>query len=219
MKKNKIEDIYGEINKDHFRVAIFGSARLKKSDKNYQMVYTLSKMIGAEDIDIVTGGGPGIMEAANSGHKAGSKGVAHSWGLLIQLPKEQRANKSLDIKKNFYKFTSRLDSFAELSNVFVVAPGGIGTTLELFYIWQLTQVKKIRDEVPIILMGNMWKPLIKWVKKWQVKKSLVSEADIKGIFFAKTPEKAMKIIKEAYELHKRGKKKISLRLREGEISE
>jgi len=201
------------IDKEHFRVAIFGSARIKRNDQNYRMIYKLSKMIGKENIDIVTGGGPGIMEAANRGHKAGAQEKSSSWGLLIQLPREQIANKSLDIKRNFSKFTNRLDSFAELSNVFVVAPGGIGTTLELFYIWQLTQVKKIRKEVPIILMGEMWEPLIKWMEQWQLKRNLISKNDLEGIIFAKSPEEAMKKIKEAYELYKKGKKRISLELK------
>lgn len=201
------------VNPEHFRVAIFGSARLKKNDKNYKMVHKLSKMIGSKDIDIVTGGGPGIMEAANKGHQAGNKGNSQSWGLLIQLPKEQRANESLDIKKNFYKFTSRLDSFADLSNIFVVAPGGIGTTLELFYIWQLIQVKKLREKVPIILMGSMWADLIKWVKKWQLRRKFIDRMDLNGIFFAKTPEEAMKIIEEAHNLFLKGNKKININLK------
>jgi len=202
-----------EISKEHFRVAIFGSARIKRNDKNYQMIYDLSKKIGAENIDIVTGGGPGIMEAANKGHRAGSTGTSHSFGLLIQLPKEQRTNNSLDIKRNFSKFTSRLDSFADLSNVFIVAPGGIGTTLELFYIWQLTQVKKLREEVPIILIGPMWSDLIKWVKKWQLKRRFIDRKDLDGIFFAKTPEEAMKIINKAHKLNIEGKRQISKKLR------
>ena len=91
-----------ELKKNHFRVAIYGSARVKKNDKTYKMIYELAKMIGKENIDIVTGGGPGLMEAATDGHRAGNKKMgAHSFGLLIKLPARQKANKHLDIKKEF----------------------------------------------------------------------------------------------------------------------
>ena len=116
----------------HFRVSIFGSSRIKKSDKIYNEIYHLARMLGEEGIDVVTGGGPGLMEAANSGHKAGSReSRAHSIGLGITLPKIQKFNNSLDYQKTFSRFTGRLDKFTLLSNAVVVAPGGVGTTLEL----------------------------------------------------------------------------------------
>src|SRR3990167_4061590 len=126
LKKLKIE-------KEHFRVAIFGSARVNQKDENYRLVFQLAKLLGSEGIDIVTGGGPGTMEAANAGHKLD---ISHSYGLLIKLPREQRANAHLDVKKEFTKFSERLHEFMKLSNAVVVAPGGIGTTLEFFYTLQ-----------------------------------------------------------------------------------
>ena len=124
-----------QIDVERFRVAIFGSARIKENDSRYKQIYTLAKMIAAEGFDVVTGGGPGIMEAANKGHKDGRKKgkIVHSFGLNIVLPKEQTANKHLDIKKDFERFSERLDYFMYLSNVVVVAPGGVGTLLEFFY--------------------------------------------------------------------------------------
>jgi hypothetical protein len=211
-----------QVNKKHFRVAIFGSARINRKSKKYKSiydsVYKLSKMIGAENIDIVTGGGPGLMEAAARGHKEGSKGKAETWGLIIQMPKKQRMNHSISVKKDFKRFSKRLDKFASLSNVFVVAPGGIGTTLELFYVWQLVQVRKICNEVPIILMGEMWSKLIKWMMKWQLRRNLIDKKDLNGIFFVHNPAEAMEIIKKAYELYKKGNKNICPNIKKYKIS-
>ena len=165
-----------EINDDHFRVTIFGSARIKKGDPRYNQVKSLAKMLGEKGIDIVTGGGPGLMQAASIGHNLGmknSKTPSHSIGLLIKLPKEQKTAEFLDIKKEFQRFSGRLDRFMELSNVFVVAPGGIGTTLELFYTLQLIQVKQTCN-VPIILLGTMWPPLIKWLENYPLKNNLMN---------------------------------------------
>ena len=94
----------------HYRVAIFGSARIKAGDKEYQEVFSISKGLAEAGFDIVTGGGPGIMQAANSGHKSVSSDT-HSIGLNIKLPFEQHDNKYLDIKKDFDRFSDRLDTF------------------------------------------------------------------------------------------------------------
>ena len=210
-KRYKLENppqrVLKEIRKGHFRVAIFGSARIKKGDALYKQVYELARQIGAENIDVVTGGGPGLMEAANRGHKAGSKdNQAHSFGLLIDIPDAQAINKSLDVKKEFRRFTGRLDTFMALSNVVVVAPGGIGTTLELFYTWQLIQVDK-KSEIPVILLGKMWKELMKWVKKWQLKNEFMEAKDMNTIFLAKNNKQVMEIIKKAHADYLKGKTK------------
>jgi uncharacterized protein (TIGR00725 family) len=133
----------------HYRVAIFGSARIKEGDQKYNDVFNIAKGLAEGGMDVVTGGGPGIMQAANAGHKSASKGT-HSIGLNIKLPFEQDDNKFLDIKKDFDRFSNRLDAFMSLSDAVVVATGGIGTILELFYTWQLVQVQHL-CETPIIL--------------------------------------------------------------------
>ncbi|MAF50664.1 MAG: hypothetical protein CMH64_01100 [Nanoarchaeota archaeon] len=189
--------------KDHFRVAIFGSARIKKDDKNYKMIHNLAEKIGEQNMDVVTGGGPGIMEAASSGHKKGNVDhKSHSFGLLIKLPREQRSNHSLDIKKEFKYFSKRLDRFMELSNVVVVAPGGIGTLLELVYAWQLLQVKK-KKGIPIILIGNQWKLLIQWMKQTQLKAKYIKKEDFDLVFPVKNIHEAMVIINDKYESYKK----------------
>lgn len=187
------------IDPDHFRVAIFGSARIQPKDPRYNQIYSLAKMIAAEGMDVVTGGGPGLMEAANKGHKEGRKSSkVHSLGLNIMLPMEQRANKHLDVQKDFNRFSQRLDYFMNLSNIVVVAPGGIGTILELMYTWQLQQVEQTCHH-PVILLGPMWKPFIKWIEEWPLKKKMMDEEDMMPIFLADHCREAMRIIKKAYQ--------------------
>jgi len=186
-----------DIDPDHFRVAIFGSARIKPNDPKYNQIYSLARMIAGEGMDIVTGGGPGLMEAANKGHKEGRKNKkVHSFGLNIMLPQEQEANKHLDVEKDFKRFSPRLDYFMKLSNVVVVAPGGIGTVLELMYTWQLIQVEQACN-IPIILLGEMWTPLIQWFEDYPLKRRLMSQKDMIPIFLASHCREAMKIIRKA----------------------
>jgi len=177
----------------HFRVAIFGSARIGKGDSVYNEVTELAKRIAEHGIDIVTGGGPGLMDAANLGERLSNNKDSQSIGLTIQLPFESKGNRHLDIKKHFQKFSSRLDHFMTLSNVIVVMPGGIGTCLELFYTWQLTQVHHI-EPIPIILYGEMWHELIDWIKKWPLKQKLMNPQDLENIFCVHSNEEALNII-------------------------
>ena len=187
-----------ELKKHDFRVAIFGSARIKKNDKIYRLVYNLAKQIGKHHFDLVTGGGPGLMEAANRGHSVGDpRKHSDNIGLPIELPWEAEENKHLEIKRHFNKFSKRLDYFMTLSSAMVVTPGGIGTCLELFYAWQLIQVKHIHP-IPIILVGKMWEELIKWVKKYPLKHALISPEDMNCIHIAKNSKQAMEIILDSH---------------------
>lgn len=200
MPKTPLEQ---EAYEKHFRVAIFGSARIKKDDEIYTNVYSLASEIGKNGFDLVTGGGLGLMEAATAGHKAGrGNKKTHSIGLTINLPWEIKPNEHLDIKTHFDKFSERLDEFMVLSNVVIVVPGGIGTCLELFYTWQLTQVKHICN-IPIILVGDMWKELIDWVEKWPLKKGLISPKDMTNIHLAQNNDHAIRVIKKAHELYEK----------------
>ncbi len=194
------------LKRNDFRVTIFGSARIKKDDKVYKQIYHLAKKIGQEGFDLVTGGGPGLMEAANAGHEAGDKPRrAQSIGLTIHLPWESEKNKYLEVHKHFAKFSDRLDHFMALSSVVIITPGGIGTTLELMYTWQLEQVKHICP-LPIILVGRMWEPLIKWFKKYPLKHGLISEGDMDNIYIARSNKKAMEIVNKTYKVfQKEGK--------------
>lgn len=201
LKENQMQNVTNkeEFRKDAFRVAIFGSARIKPSDKTFQEVMYLAKDIAKMDIDVVTGGGPGIMEAASFGHQMGTSGESKSIGLTIELPWENEGNHHLDKQKHFQKFSNRLDTFMKLSNVVIVMPGGIGTCLEFFYTLQLTQVKHIHS-IPILLHGKMWHELYKWIKKYPIKDGLVSPEDIENVLSVKNNKEALKVIKDRFEL-------------------
>lgn len=190
------------LKEERFRVSIFGSSRIKKDDHNYKEIYHLAQMLGERGIDVVTGGGPGIMEAGNVGHKKGSKQTkAKSIGLNIFLPHEQKLNKGVQVEKRFRRFSARLDNFMLLSNAVIVAPGGVGTLLELFYTWQVLQTKKIHH-IPIILMGKQWKDLMHWLEKFPLRSHYFDPEDLKLLYHAKDSKEVMKIIDKEFELYK-----------------
>jgi hypothetical protein len=193
-----------ELYERHFRVAIFGSARIKKDEEAYNEVYKLAHMLAAHKIDVVTGGGPGIMEAACRGHQDGrSCNETHSIGLNIDIPAEQIPNRHLDIKKDFHRFSKRLDTFMVLSNAVVVAPGGVGTLLEFAYTWQLVQVKHICN-TPIILLGKMWNDFLRWAEKYSLKREFIDKKDLRMLFLAKDSLEAFRIIKRFYDGYYQG---------------
>ncbi len=164
---------------DYFRVSIFGSSRVNKGDKIYRDVRFLAKKLAERGCDIVTGGGPGLMEAANLGAKDGNKrGVVKSFGLPIELPLGEIQNPYLDRSTPHKSFFSRLHHFVFLSSAFVAFPGGIGTLLEIATIWQLLQVKKLKDR-PFILVGKIWGKMLNWMEKEMLKNSYVSGEDLK----------------------------------------
>jgi uncharacterized protein (TIGR00730 family) len=183
-------DIARELRSDHFRVVIFGSARLAKDSKEYELVHDLARRIGQEGMDVVTGGGPGLMDAAMSGHFTGKREGSHEIGLQIKLPREQQDSSHFDIKAEFSRFSQRLDTFMALANAVVVAPGGVGTLLELLYTWQLAQVKMART-IPIILLGEMWPEFIEWIRKWPLRHKLLDAADLDLLYLATDADDAM----------------------------
>ena len=174
-----LDSLVTEIGSDYYRVSIFGSARIKKNTNKYNQVYELAKKLAQNKADIVTGGGPGLMEAANVGAKEGSSD-SKSFGLHIDLPFETTPNEHLDVTFHHKKFSSRLDEFMRISNAVVVTPGGIGTILELLYTWQLIQVDHITPR-PIILLGDMWGGLVNWMKAEPLKRNLINESDFDNI--------------------------------------
>jgi len=172
-----IDNLLSEMETDFFRVCIFGSARISAASPYYQQVYDLALRLSKNGVDIVTGGGPGLMEAANRGAKDGGK-ESRSFGLPIQLPFEPDTNMHLDVKHEHKRFSSRLDEFMRISHAVVMTPGGIGTLLELFYTWQLMQVEHIKPR-PLILLGDeMWSSLMKWIKDNPLKRELMSKRDL-----------------------------------------
>jgi uncharacterized protein (TIGR00730 family) len=175
-----LDSIVTEMGPEFYRVAIFGSARIKPDTDNYREVYDLAFALASQGVDIVTGGGPGLMEAANHGAKDGGK-RSRSIGLPIELPFESDANQHLDVKYHHRRFSSRLDEFMRISHAIVITPGGIGTVLELFYTWQLLQVEHITEK-PIFLLGeDMWSGLLEWLEKSPLSRGLLSKADLERL--------------------------------------
>lgn len=211
--KKKIEDerFAEELREERkFRVAIFGSSKIDEKDPLYSEVKRLAEMLGKKGIDVVTGGGPGLMKAASQGHESGSKKTgARTIGVGINLPKKQRFNQFLDLKKEYRKFSGRLDEFMVLSNAVVVAPGGVGTLLEFFYTWQLVQVEQICN-IPIILLGKQWRGLLRWLKTNPLKKHYFRKEDMDKLFLAKNCNEVMKIVDVAYREYKMGNKDFCL---------
>jgi uncharacterized protein (TIGR00730 family) len=194
---NDLEQIQPE-RVEHFRVSIFGSSRIQRGDPIYDEVKKLSHELSRLGIDIVTGGGPGLMEAANSGARDGQKDSrSRSFGLPIHLPNEEAMNPFVDKVFRHRTFFSRLHHFVRLSSAFIVMPGGIGTCLETFLVWQLLQVKHIKEH-PLILVGDMWNGLIEWMQETMVKRNLVSPQDMEIVHVVKSSEEAIRLICEAY---------------------
>ena len=184
---------------DHFRVSIFGSSRIKPGDPIYEAVKELSRQLALMGVDIVTGGGPGLMEAANSGAVEGQgESRSRSFGLPIHLPTEESANAFVDSVFKHRTFFSRLHHFVRLSSAYIVVPGGIGTCLEAFMVWQLLQVRHIKQH-PLILVGPMWHGLIVWMRETMESRGLVSPTDMDIVRVVDTTEEAIPLIREAYE--------------------
>ncbi|HSN68582.1 MAG TPA: LOG family protein [Thermoanaerobaculia bacterium] len=201
---NDLEQLQPEQVK-HYRVSIFGSSRIKRGDPIYAEVKKLSYEIAHLGIDIVTGGGPGLMEAANSGAVEGQiDSRARSFGLPIHLPTEEAANPFVDQVFKHRTFFSRLHHFVRLSSAFVVMPGGIGTALETFMVWQLLQVKHIR-KVPLILVGTMWTGLVDWMNESMVSRGLVSPPDMEIAKVVASGDEALPILVESFEQFKKEK--------------
>ena len=146
---------------ERYRVAIFGSARAQPGTFVYDEVKRAAAAFASLGCDIVTGGGPGLMQAANEGAKAA--GAPGSLGIRVELPFEQEVNPFVEQAFEHSTFFTRLHHFVIASDAFVVVPGGVGTVLEMLMIWQLLQVRHV-DDVPLILVGKMWKGLIEWTK-------------------------------------------------------
>jgi len=176
-----------------YRVAVFGSARLRKGDPEYAAVRLLASRLTELGCDIVTGGGPGLMEAANEG-AASSRGSrkTRSFGLTIAIPYE-KANPYLDSVTAHRTFFSRLHHFVRMSQAFVIFPGGIGTALELMMVWQLLQVG-FMTERPVVLVGEMWSGLLDWMRREMVSRTLVNEPDLDLVYPVTTAEEAVGII-------------------------
>lgn len=180
-----------------YRACIFGSARIKPDSEEYNDVFTLARYLSWQSIDILTGGGPGLMEAANKGAQLGKeekKSKSLSLGITIQLDFEPTPNSHIDVKRHHQKFSSRLDDFMRLSHAIVVTPGGIGTLLELFFSWQLIQVKHMTIRPVVLMDKTYWTGMIDWMKEFPLARGLMSAKDFDPIYIVDSPEEAVEII-------------------------
>src|SRR5215467_12519997 len=150
--------------RERYRVTIFGSARARPGTFVYDEVKRVAGALAGMGCDIITGGGPGLMQAANEGASAVNAPERNrSVGIRVELPFEQEVNPFVEQAFEHKTFFTRLHHFVLTSDAFVVAPGGIGTVLELMMVWQLLQVKHVQD-APLILVGKMWTGLVDWAK-------------------------------------------------------
>lgn len=172
-------------------VTVFGSARTKPTDPYYKASVELAKQLAKHDLAVITGGGPGIMEAANKG---ANKGKGKSVGLNISLPHEQSGNEWINVPVDFHYFFARKVSFVKYSMGFVYMPGGFGTLDEFFEVATLVQTRKI-SHFPLILFGKKyWGGLIKWMKSTLEGGKFISKGDIELATVVDTVEEAVEII-------------------------
>jgi uncharacterized protein (TIGR00730 family) len=181
--------------RERYRVAIFGSARAKPGTFVYDEVKRVATAFAGMGCDIVTGGGPGLMQAANEG--AALAGGAASMGIRIELPFEQDVNPFVSHAFEHGTFFTRLQHFVIASDAYVVVPGGIGTVLEMMMVWQLLQVRHV-DNVPMILVGKMWRGLIDWAAQSMLDPAqpLASPEDLKMPICVDTADEAIAIIRD-----------------------
>jgi len=149
---------------ERYRVSIFGSARARPGTHVYDEVKRVAAALAEMGCDVITGGGPGLMQAANEGAAAaGAPGRNRSVGIRVDLPFEQDVNPFVVQAFEHKTFFTRLHHFVLASDAFVVVPGGIGTVLEMMMVWQLLQVRHVQD-APLILVGTMWAELVSWAR-------------------------------------------------------
>lgn len=159
----------------NYHVTIFGSSRTKPGTQLYQDIRRLASELAKMGCYVITGGGPGLMQAANEGASAGAPDhPERSIGIRVLLPFEQTTNTFVGKVYQHKTFFSRLHHFVLQSNAYIVTSGGIGTTLELMMIWQLLQVRRLYN-TPLLLLGDMWPDLVAWARTYMVERNLFAD--------------------------------------------
>lgn len=192
-------------------ISIFGSARTKPDHPYYQLAVDIAERLVQEGYGIITGGGPGIMEAGNKG---ASMAGGESVGLNIQLPFEQNNNPYIDagLNLNFNYFFVRKVMFVKYAQAFVVLPGGFGTMDELFEVLTLVQTNKI-SPLPVILVGKKyWSGLKSWIEETMLVDKKISPPDIDLLHLVDTPEEVAEIVNEFYNEERQGRLEPNYRL-------
>jgi hypothetical protein len=178
-------------------VSIFGSARIQSDDEQYRAAVETGRLLAKAGFAVITGGGPGIMEAANKGAlEAGGTSV----GCNIQLPFEQDSNPYLTTSITFNYFFVRKVMFVKYAVAFIIFPGGFGTMDELFESLTLIQTRKISN-FPIILFGKTyWQDMVNWIQNTMLRESKISPEDLRLLFLTDSPEEAVQTIIKSQEL-------------------
>ncbi len=177
-------------------VSIFGSARTKPDHPHYQLTEELAFKLSEAGFSIVSGGGPGIMEAANKG---AYRGKSKSIGLNIRLPHEQMGNPYQDIALNYRHFFSRKVMFVKYASAYVVMPGGFGTLDEFAEVLTLIQTGKSRRFPIILMVSEFWQPLLDWFKNTLVEAGTISAKDLDLFHLVDDPDEVVDIIFNFYE--------------------
>jgi uncharacterized protein (TIGR00730 family) len=182
--------------RERYRVTIFGSARVQPGTFGYEETKRVAAALAEMGCDIITGGGPGLMQAANEGAAAWPE-RAQSVGIRVELPFEQEVNAFVNEAFEHRTFFTRLHQFVLTSDAFVVAPGGIGTVLETMMVWQLLQVKHMQD-APLILVGKMWPGLVEWTRTAMLAENppLASGPDLNIPICVATGDEAIAVLRE-----------------------
>ena len=174
-------------------VTIFGSARVKPGDETYEKTYQIAKKLAEHGYHIITGGGPGVMEAGNKGAKEGG---AKSVGLNIQLPLEQCPNPYATLKLDFQYFFVRKVMFVKYAQAYIGMPGGFGTMDEIFEALTLIQTRRIKP-FPVILVGTQyWKGLLEWVRNTLLSGNYISPDDLDYLTLLDDPDEVVHTIKK-----------------------
>jgi uncharacterized protein (TIGR00730 family) len=183
---------------DRPAVSIFGSARVGEDTDSYRLARETGRLFAEAGFAVVTGGGPGVMEAANRGCKDGG---GLSVGFNIALPHEQGVNPYCDVEMTFKHFYARKTMFVKAAEGFVILPGGFGTLDELFEALTLIQTGKVRN-FPVVLLGiEFWEEMLGWVRTQLLDDALISPDDVELLHSTDDPAEAVRIIVECYEQH------------------
>lgn len=182
---------------DRPAVSVFGSARIREGSAEYDLTRTVGRLFAEAGWAVVTGGGPGAMEAANRGCRDGG---GLSIGFNIELPHEQGSNPYLDVSLTFHHFYARKTMFVKAAEGFVVLPGGFGTVDELFESLTLIQTRKVL-EFPVVLLGTeYWSPLLAWIRDRLLPEGMIAPDDLELMTVTDDPAAAVKHVLHCYEL-------------------
>jgi uncharacterized protein (TIGR00730 family) len=178
-------------------VTIFGSARTGPEHPSYELVRSVAAALGHAGYAIITGGGPGLMEAANRGARDAG---ATSIGCNIELPHEQGSNRYVDISLNFHHFFARKVMFVRFAQAFVVGPGGFGTLDELFEVLTLIQTGTVQNFPAVLIGDGEWEGMLSWLRQRALPDGRIDSDDLTGLHISTEPGEIVRIVEQSRRL-------------------